>query len=108
MGNQVFLSGTLDTGSDGQPVGEDAYQQALNIFRKFEAILSDMGSGLDGIVRTRMYLVDVADAAAVSRAHHECFDAIRPAATMLVVSGFVGAGFKVEIEADAIVSSAVD
>jgi enamine deaminase RidA (YjgF/YER057c/UK114 family) len=102
VGKQVFFSGTLDTDENGKPVGEMAYGQAINIFRKFERILKDQGGSLDNIVRTRMFLVDVRDSETVSRAHAELFRHIRPAATMVVVAGFLGEGFLVEIEADAI------
>jgi enamine deaminase RidA (YjgF/YER057c/UK114 family) len=101
-GNQVFFSGTLDTDEHGKPVGTDAYEQARNIFAKFRLILDGLGSDLSTVVRTRMYLVDKADAEAVSKAHAEAFADIRPAATMIVVAAFLGEGFRVEIEADAI------
>ncbi|HSI72173.1 MAG TPA: RidA family protein [Fimbriimonas sp.] len=104
VGNQVFFSGTLDTDEEGKPIGEMAYGQALNIFRKFEIILRDLGGSLESVVRTRMFLVDVRDSQEVSRAHAEVFGNIRPAATMVVVKGFLGEGFLVEIEADAILN----
>ncbi len=99
---QVFFAGTLDTDEEGNPVGESAYEQARNIFLKFDRILRDLGGSSSNVVRTRMYLVDPADAEQVSQAHAEMFKDIRPAATMLIVAGFLGTGFLVEIEADAL------
>jgi enamine deaminase RidA (YjgF/YER057c/UK114 family) len=98
----VFFAGTLDTDEEGKPVGADAYEQARNVFAKFDRILRDLGGSSSNVVRTRMYLVDAGDAEAVSRAHAEMFGDVRPAATMLVVAAFLGSGFLVEIEADAL------
>lgn len=101
-GRNVFFSGTLDTDPNGVPVGKDAYEQAANIFARFTAILESLGGSASDVVRTRMYLLSAEDADAVSRAHAEVFRDVLPAATMVVVAGFVGEGFRVEIEADAI------
>lgn len=102
VGKQVFFAGTLDTDENGQPVGTGAYEQARNILRKFERILTESGASTANVVRTRMFIVDARDSEEVARAHAEFFRDIRPAATMVVVKGFVGEGFLVEIEADAV------
>ncbi|HZH97767.1 MAG TPA: RidA family protein [Fimbriimonadaceae bacterium] len=104
VGGTIHLAGTLDTDERGKPVGSDAYEQACNIFRKFERVLSQAGCTLDDIVRTRMFIVRLEDADEVGRAHKEFLDRARPAATMVQVAGFVGEGFLVEIEAEAVAS----
>jgi enamine deaminase RidA (YjgF/YER057c/UK114 family) len=102
VGPHFFFAGTLDTDADGKAVGTSAYEQARNIFQKLGRVLGEAGGELGHVVRTRMFIVDAADADDVGRAHAEFFADIRPAATMVIVSGFVGSGFLVEIEADAI------
>jgi enamine deaminase RidA (YjgF/YER057c/UK114 family) len=104
VGNQVFISGTLATDPDGKPMAPDAYGQAKAIFAKFESALHQAGGGLKDIVRTRMYIVNKGDADEVSRVHAEVLGHVRPAATMIQVAGFVGEGFLVEIEADAVIA----
>ncbi|HLY83938.1 MAG TPA: Rid family hydrolase, partial [Acidimicrobiales bacterium] len=64
--------------------------------------LGDLGAGLDDVVRTRMYLVDAADADAVGRVHSEACGEARPAATMVIVAGLLDPRWRVEIEAEAI------
>ena len=81
----------------------DAYGQAVHIFRKIEAALEEAGARLTDVVRTRMFLADLGDWEKVGRAHAELFREIRPAATMVRVSGFIHPDILVEIEADAIV-----
>lgn len=104
IGPHVWVAGSLAVDGEGRPIGGTAYDQAIAIFRrKVEPALHQLGASLENVVRTRMFLVDASDAAEVSRAHKETFGETFPAATMLVVTGFVGPGFLVEIEVDAFI-----
>lgn len=105
IGNHIAVAGSTSTRPDGTVEGVgDAYAQAMAIFRTIERALEQAGARLDDVIRTRMYLVDLADEAAVGRAHAEVFGDIRPAATMVAVAGLVHPDHRVEIEVDAILS----
>jgi len=104
VGPFVVVAGTAATDSRGRIVARgDAYGQAVHIFRKIEEALEKAGARLPDVVRTRMFLADLGDWEKVGRAHAELFREIRPAATMVRVSGFIHPDILVEIEADAIV-----
>ena len=104
VGNVVYVSGTVATTSDGSVAGAgDAYAQAKQALANVEAALAAAGASLADVVRTRIYLVDVADWEAVARAHREAFGAVRPAATMLEAGRLLDPAMLVEIEADAVV-----
>lgn len=97
----VLVSGSTAT-IDGQVRHPgDAYAQALEAFGVARRALEEAGCGLADVVRTRMYLRHAHDSDAVGRAHAELFAGIRPAATMLVVAGFVDPAMLVEVEVDA-------
>jgi enamine deaminase RidA (YjgF/YER057c/UK114 family) len=100
-GDFVLVSGSTSF-TGGTVAGEgDPYVQARTAFASALAALEKLGLGPESVVRTRMFLTHARDVEAVGRAHKEIFDAIRPAATMLVVSGFVDPRMLVEVEIDA-------
>ncbi|RSK50353.1 RidA family protein [Hymenobacter rigui] len=102
VGNVVEVAGT--TAQDGSTVtGIDAYTQAVRILQKIMAALAEAGAAPEHVVRTRIYLKNIADWEAVGRAHGEVFGTIRPAATMLAVSALIAPQLLVEIEATAII-----
>jgi enamine deaminase RidA (YjgF/YER057c/UK114 family) len=106
VGNLISVAGTT-AGSGGKPVAiGDPEAQTRAIFETIEKALKDAGASLNDVVRTRVYLVDIAHWEAVARVHGEVFADIRPANTTLEVSGFVSPDWLVEIEVDAVVPEA--
>jgi enamine deaminase RidA (YjgF/YER057c/UK114 family) len=100
MGNLVAVAGTAPVWPDGS-CDPDAYVQARRCLEIISIALQEAGASLEQVVRTRMFLTDLADEAAVGRAHGEVFGSIRPASTMVVIKGLLDPRWKVEIEADA-------
>ncbi|MFI1399155.1 RidA family protein [Streptomyces sp. NPDC020681] len=86
---------------DGVILDGDPYDQAITAFGVAIGALKDLGLDREHVVRTRMYLTHARDVEAVGRAHRELFGSVRPAASMLIVSGFVDPRLVVEVELEA-------
>ena len=106
VGDRIVVSGTTATaGRDRVVAPGDAGAQATFVIDKILAALAALGATAEDVIRTRIYVVDEADALAVSRAHGRVFGTIKPANTLIVVAGLIG-GYRVEIEAEAVLHGA--
>ncbi|MFE4950182.1 RidA family protein [Leifsonia sp. NPDC056665] len=97
VGNLIFIAGTTSGG-----VGNTAADQAREIFARIRTALNQAGADYENVVRTRVYLTDIADFDAVGAVHGEIFGDIRPVTAVVQVSALAAPELTVEIEADAV------
>lgn len=100
VGNQVFVSGTTARLPE---LGGDAYVQAKAALAIIADALGQTGAGMQHVVRTVVYVIDMADTQHIARAHSDAFNQIRPATTLVQVSALTPASARVEIEATAVI-----
>lgn len=105
VGRQIWVAGTTATDEKGNIVGPgDPYRQTIQTLENIERALKKAGARMSNVVRTRVFVRNIRDWEKIGRAHGEFFGKIRPAATMVEVSGLVSPDMLVEIEAEAIAS----
>lgn len=102
VGNQVFMSGTT---ARGAALKLDAYGQAKDAMATIEQALAEAGASFADVVKTVAYLTDMANIDGLTRAHSEVFDTIRPASTVLEITGLSPSEALVEIDVMAVVNT---
>ncbi|HEY3780562.1 MAG TPA: RidA family protein [Fimbriimonadaceae bacterium] len=101
-GNFVSVSGTTATDENGEVVGDNAYDQTVQVLKNIQRALGAVGAEFSDVIRTRTYVIDIdRDWEMVGKAHGEIFGTIRPATSMIQISKLISPEMLVEIEVDA-------
>jgi len=105
IGNIIEVTGTVSVDENSMLIGkDDAYAQTKYIIEKIERVLQNAGSSLNDVVRTRMFVTDIARWEEYGKAHGEFFKDIKPCTSMIEVKGLIAPEYLIEIEATAIIS----
>lgn len=106
IGNTIEVTGTVAVDANSNLVGkDDAYAQTKYIIEKIEAVLKRAGASLRDVVRTRMFVTDIARWEEYGKAHGEFFGQVKPCTSMIEVKGLIDPEYLIEIEATAIIAS---
>lgn len=104
-GNVIEISGTTSMRGNELIAKDDIYEQTVCILQTIENSLKSLGSNLNDVVRTRMYVTDISQWQLVAKAHQQFFGVIKPATSMVQVNGLIDPSLLIEIEATAIINS---
>jgi enamine deaminase RidA (YjgF/YER057c/UK114 family) len=105
VGDVIYVSGTAPVPQPGSELAPDAHGQMIRCGAIAAEAIEALGGRIDDVVRTRMFIVDPADADDVGRAHRTVFGSAAPASTMVVVAGLLDPAWRVEIEVDVVVGA---
>jgi len=105
IGNLVEVTGTVAVDENNQLVGgSDAYEQTKYIIQKIEGVLQKAGASIKDVVRTRMFVTDIARWEEYGKAHGEFFSSIKPCTSMIEIKGLIAPEYLIEIEATAVIA----
>ena len=105
VGNIIEVAGTTAIDGDTVVGKNDVYAQTVFILQKIELALIQLGSSLNDVVRTRMFVTNIADWQLVGNAHGEFFKTIKPVSSMIEVSSLINDDLLIEIEVTAIIEN---